>query len=150
MYIVQEQGQITPRVKNFVVTKCWLLWSYIVSFSNWSLTHFEKLNFQYLPHTNAQGHTFDLAMKRSNVNLGLSFEQTWQTFFYQCYITRFSLEAFLVLEKKIFMCFIPYIGMAAILFNDSELFEQTDNTPSREGPMWNLMKIGPSSFRVDV
>ena len=30
-----------------------LLQSYIVSFSHWSLIHFEKLNFQYLPHTYA-------------------------------------------------------------------------------------------------
>ena len=29
----------------------------------------------------------------------------------------------------------------AILFNDAELFEQTDNTPSTKGTMWNLLKI---------
>ena len=45
-----------------------------------------------------------------------------------CFTTRFSLEAFLVLEKKIFKFFLPYIGMAAIFFNDAELFEQIDNT----------------------
>ena len=33
------------------------------------------------------------------------------------------------------------MGMAAILFNDAELFEQLD-IPSIEGPMWNLVKIG--------
>ena len=32
--------------------------------------------------------------------------------------------------------------MADILFNDAEPFEQTDNTPSTEGLMWNLVKIG--------
>ena len=34
------------------------------------------------------------------------------------------------------------MGMAAILFNDAEPFEQIDGTPSTEGPVWNLMKIG--------
>ena len=34
------------------------------------------------------------------------------------------------------------MGMAAILFNNAEPFEQIDNTPSTEGPMWNLVKIG--------
>ena len=28
------------------------------------------------------------------------------------------------------------------MFNDAELFEQIDNTPWTEGPMWNLVKIG--------
>ena len=32
--------------------------------------------------------------------------------------------------------------MAAIVFNDVELFEQFDNTPSIKGMMWNLMKLG--------
>ena len=32
--------------------------------------------------------------------------------------------------------------MVAILFNDAELFEQTDYTSSTEGLMWNLVKIG--------
>ena len=32
--------------------------------------------------------------------------------------------------------------MAGIFFNDSELFEQTDNMPSTKGLMWNLVKIG--------
>ena len=36
-------------------------------------------------------------------------------------VTRFGLEAFLVLEKKIFV-FLPYMGMAAILFYDAEPF----------------------------
>ena len=31
--------------------------------------------------------------------------------------------------------------MAAILFNNAEPFEQIDNMPSTEGPMWNLEKI---------
>ena len=34
------------------------------------------------------------------------------------------------------------MGMAAILFNDSEPFEQSVDIPSTEGPMWHLLKIG--------
>ena len=34
------------------------------------------MNFQYFPHTNAWGRKFDLAVKRSKVNLGPSVEQT--------------------------------------------------------------------------
>ena len=34
------------------------------------------------------------------------------------------------------------MGMAAILFNDAEPFEQSVNIPSTEDPMWNLEKIG--------
>ena len=65
----------------------------------------------------------------------------------QYYMPRFSLKAFLVLEKKIFMCFfffffLSYIGMVAILINGAEPFEQIDDTPLTEGTMWNLVKIG--------
>ena len=34
------------------------------------------------------------------------------------------------------------MGMAAILFNDAEPFEQIHNTPSTEGLMCNQVKIG--------
>ena len=34
------------------------------------------------------------------------------------------------------------MGMAAILFNGAEPFEEIFNNPLTEGPMWNLMKIG--------
>ena len=33
------------------------------------------------------------------------------------------------------------MGMAAILFNGTEPFEQIVNIPSTEGPKWNLVKI---------
>ena len=36
------------------------------------------------------------------------------------------------------------MGMADIWFNDAEPFEQIDNTPSIEGPVWYLVKIGPA------
>ena len=41
-----------------------------------------------------------------------------------------------------FKCFSPYMGMAAILFNHAEWFEQIDDMPSTEGPVWYLVKIG--------
>ena len=50
------------------------------------------------------------------------------------YNTRSNLEAFSVLEKKIFKCFLPYMGIADILFNDAVPFEQTD-TSSTESPV---------------
>ena len=34
------------------------------------------------------------------------------------------------------------MGMAAILFNSAKPFEQIVNSPSTEGPMWNLVKTG--------
>ena len=34
------------------------------------------------------------------------------------------------------------MGMAAIVFNGAEPFEQIVNIPSTEGPMWNLKKMG--------
>ena len=34
------------------------------------------------------------------------------------------------------------MGMAAILFNDAEPFEQIDNTPLTESSMGNLLNIG--------
>ena len=42
-----------------------------------SLIHFENISFQHFPHTNAWGRKFDLAVKRSKVNLRSPFEQTW-------------------------------------------------------------------------
>ena len=46
-----------------------------------------------------------------------------------------SLKAFMVLEKKTFKHFLPYVGMAIILFKGVEPFEQIVNNPSIEGPM---------------
>ena len=37
--------------------------------------------------------------------------------------------------------FLPYMGMAAILFSGAEPCEQIVNIPSTEGPMLNLKKI---------
>ena len=49
--------------------------------------------------------------------------------------TKISLEAFSILEIKIFKRFLPYMGIMAILYNDAEWFEQIDNTSSTEGSM---------------
>ena len=35
--------------------------------------------------------------------------------------------------------FVPYMDMAAILFNGTKPFEQIANTLSTEGSMWNLV-----------
>ena len=86
--------------------------------------------FQLFPHTYTN---FTLPIKRSKIILGSSFEQTLQTLSPLCFIPRFSHKAFLVLEKKIFKYFLPHMGMAAILFNGAEPFEQILNTPSTEG-----------------
>ena len=32
-----------------------------------------------------------------------------------------------------------------MLFNDAELFDQIDNTPSIEGQVWKLVKIGQAA-----
>ena len=44
--------------------------------------------------------------------------------------------------EEYFMCILPYMGIAAILFNDAGQFEQVINASSTEGPIWNLVKIG--------
>ena len=56
-------------------------------------------------------------------------------------VPRFCLKAFLVLEKKIFKCFLSYRAMAAILFNGTEPFEQIVSILSTECPVWNLVNI---------
>ena len=43
--------------------------------------------------------------------------------------------------KKIFRGFLPYMGMAAILFTVAESFEQIDDMPSAEGSNCNLPRI---------
>ena len=68
-----------------------------------------KNHFQNFPYTNVWECKFDLAIKRSTIILESSFEQTWQALTPQCYIPRFSVKAFLVLEKKIFKCFFYHI-----------------------------------------
>ena len=58
-------------------------------------------------------------------------------------------KTFFVLEEKTLKCFLPYMGMTAILFNSKKTkqkkkktFEQIVSTTSTEGPVWNLVKTG--------
>ena len=54
--------------------------------------------------------------------------------------TKILPRAFLVLEKKI----LPYMDMAAIVFNGAKPFEQLGNTLLTECPKKNLVKIPPA------
>ena len=49
--------------------------------------------------------------------------------------TKIQPQSFLDSEEEVVLSVLPYMGMAAILFKGAEPFEQTDNTPSTEGPM---------------
>ena len=51
--------------------------------------------------------------------------------------------ALLVLEKKIFEGFLPYMGMVAILVRWPRPREQTFVLSSHWGSIWNLDSIGP-------
>ena len=51
-------------------------------------------------------------------------------------------QSFLSSGEEDFQVFLPYMSMAANLFNGVEPFEQILNIPSTEGPIWNLVKIG--------
>ena len=58
---------------------------------------------------------FDLAVKKVKVTQGSSFEQTMMGWTLQCYIPSF-VEIGLPVPEKIFEGFLPYMGVAAILF----------------------------------
>ena len=46
------------------------------------------------------------------------------------------------MERYMFKCVLLYMGMAAILLNVANTFEQIINILSTKGPMWNQVKIG--------
>ena len=54
--------------------------------------------------------------------------------------TKIQPQVFIVLEKKIFKFFTIY-GHGSYLFQWRETFEQIVNIPSKQGTMWNLVKI---------
>ena len=56
--------------------------------------------------------------------------------------TKIQSQSFFSSGVEGFYIFLPYTGIAAILFNDAEPFVQIDNTPSAEGKLWNMVKIG--------
>ena len=78
-------------------------------------TVFKKSTFQKFSHSNALGSKLDLDVKLVKVSLGSLFEQTWYAPHPQCYIPSLKVTCLMVLEKKIFKGFLPYMGMAAIL-----------------------------------
>ena len=49
--------------------------------------------------------------------------------------TKIQTQSILASEKEDFLEFLPYMDMAAILFNGAEPFEQIGNTLLTEGPM---------------
>ena len=51
-------------------------------------------------------------------------------------------QSFLGSGEEDFLSVITYLGMAAVLFNVAEPFEQIGHILSTEGPVWNLVKIG--------
>ena len=56
--------------------------------------------------------------------------------------TKIQSQSFLGSGEEYFKAFLPYMGMAAILFSGAEPFEQTVNTLSTEGPykiLWKLL-----------
>ena len=61
----------------------------------------------------------------------------------QCYIPSFKAISLVVLEKKIFERFLPYMGMAAILAMWPGPFEQILNLPLPGCCIWKKMEIGP-------
>ena len=56
-------------------------------------------------------------------------------------------QSFLGSEEEEFYVFLPYLGMAAILFNNVEPSEQIVNTSSMNGRMRNLVIIWASIFK---
>ena len=70
--------------------------------------------FQRSPHTNLLRRKFDLAVKRSKVNILSSFEHVeLESSIY----TKIQPQRFLGSRGKDFQDFLPYMDMAAILFN---------------------------------
>ena len=66
MYIAQGQGQITLADKILIVTNKFYYFNHTLQISAIRLIHFEKMTFQFFPHTNVLGYKFDLAIKTVN------------------------------------------------------------------------------------
>ena len=56
--------------------------------------------------------------------------------------TKILPQSFLGSREGGFEVFLPYMDMAAILFNSAKPFDQIVSTTSREALMWNLLKVG--------
>ena len=61
--------------------------------------------------------------------------------------TKSQPQSFLGYGEEVFEAFLPYMGMAAILFNSAKPFEQIVSTASTEGPMRNLLKLAPQGMK---
>ena len=68
----------------------------------------------------------------------------------QCYIPSHKVIGPLVLEKKIFEGFLPYMGMAAILVMWPRPRERTFIPPSHWGSIWNLVLIGQAVLEKKI
>ena len=105
MYKAKGQGQITPGDKSLIVTKRVCCFHHTWSVSAISLSYILR---------NWIFNIFSIQMHR-DANLTLPQKKVklqprviiWTNLSPRCYIPRFSLEAFLILEKKIFKCFYP-------------------------------------------
>ena len=75
---------------------------------------------------------------------GSSFEQIMMGSSLPFYIPSFKAIGLVVLEKKIFEGFLPYVGMVAILDMWPGPFEQICNLPLPGCCIWNLIGIGPA------
>ena len=84
----------------------------------------------------------DLAVKYVKVTPMSSFEQFMMDWSPQCYIPSFVEIGLLVLEKKIFEGFLPYMGVAAILVMSPRCREQNFVPPIQGGSTYNLALIG--------
>ena len=49
--------------------------------------------------------------------------------------------------RRFFKCFLPYMGMTTILFNDAEPFEQSVNIPWTESGETGQVVLGKASFK---
>ena len=68
----------------------------------------------------------------------------------QCYIPSHKVIGPLVLEKKVFEGFLPYMGVAAILVMWPGPREQTFIPPPHWGSIWNLASIGPAVLEKKI
>ena len=105
-YTAKGQGRITSGYKSLIVTKMFTTLIMLCKFQSLVFVHFQRMIFfSHFPDTKEWECKIYLAAERSRFILGSSFEQTWQILSPYCYIPRFSLKAFLVLDKKILKCF---------------------------------------------
>ena len=136
MYIASWQGQTTLWGQNFYININLL--SLVICC-------------KFLPHTvfpiwkNKRPNL--ILPKQVKINIESLFEQIMMGPRPQCYIPSHKVTGPLVLEKKIFEGFLPYMGMVAILVMWSRPSEQTFFPPTHGGSTWNLALIGQVVWR---